>query len=214
MKKQLLAVLLLFSACVPLNGGNTPVAEQPIRLFATPATRSWLDEFYACAARQNAVIALTDPASAQLTLRLGEPEEGLSQPAFQIGEEHIEVVVHPDSPLRDLTLEQARALFAGQASEDVQVWVFAAESDVQQVFNRQVMAGQVVTSLARLATSPEEMAEALSAETKAVGLLPGREVAGRGVRGVLILPSVPVLVIAHVPVEGGIQNLLACLQAE
>jgi len=213
MRNLLLVLLAFFSACVPAGAGTTPVPQEVIAVFATPASRPWLEKFYPCTARQQVALALTDLASAQLILRLGEPPE-LSQPAYQIGEEQIQVVVAADSPLHDLTRQQVRALFAGQSQADVQVWVFSAESDVQQVFNRQVMEGEGITSLARLASGPEEMAESLSAEINAIGLLPGRMVAGRGVRGVWTLPGVPVLVIAAAPLEGAIPNLLACVQAE
>ncbi|MGC8856907.1 MAG: hypothetical protein ACP5QU_08915 [Anaerolineae bacterium] len=212
MRALLLVLLMFVTACAP--GTTSPPATQTvIGVFATPASRPWLEKFYPCAAKQQVALALTDLASAQLILRLGEPE-GLSQPAFQIGEEQIEVVVPAGSPLRDLGREEVRALFVGQGQENVQVWVFSPASDVQQVFDRQLMGGQGITSLARLASGPEEMAEALSAQVNAIGLLPGRLVPPRGVRGVWILPGVPVIVIAAAPVEGGIQNFLACLQAE
>ncbi len=213
MRNLFLVLLVFLTACAPAGTARTPASQGVIGVFATPASRPWLEKFYPCAANQQVALALTDPASAQLILRLGEPREG-SQPAFQIGEEQIEVVVPADSPLGELTREQVRALFAGRGQEDAQVWVFAPESDVQQVFAQQVMGGQGITSLARLASGPEEMAEALSAEVNAIGLLPGRLVPERGVRGVWILPGVPVIVIAVAPVEGMIQNLLACLQAE
>ena len=81
---------------------------------------------------------MDDSSVADIILRVGEPEF-LASPAYQIDTEEILIVTHRQSPVQNLTLEEARALFAGQGDPSVQVWVYASEEDVQEVFDQFVM---------------------------------------------------------------------------
>ncbi len=121
------------------------------------------------------------------------------------------IVVSRQSSLQDLTKEQAQALFAGQGDLSAQVWVYASGADIQRVFDQLMMAGRSETSLARLATSPQEMSDALTADPNAVGILP-RRLLGNGLREVYTIPSAPVLAITRSEPQGAVKDLLACLQ--
>ena len=152
-------------------------------------------DLYDCAAGTSVVLAReTDPGSAQITLRLGEPEI-LVAPAFEIDTEHILIVTHRESPVQNLSLEQARALFAGEGDPGAQVWVYASGEDLQGYFDQAVMSGRRVSSFARLAVSPQQMSEVLSAEPDAVGILPRHWKMGN-VREVFDAGSVPVLALS------------------
>jgi hypothetical protein len=89
--------------------------------------------------------------------------------------------------------------------------VFAAVEDVQQIFDREVLHGSPVTSLARLATSPQQMSDTLNAENGAVGVLPRHWKAGTA-RDVYTIPDVPVLAILKSEPQGVVRDLLSCLQ--
>lgn len=151
-----------------------------------------------------------DPSTADIVLRIGEPPF-LDSPAYQIDKEEILIVTHPQSPLQNLTLEEARTLFAGQGGSSVQVWVYASGEDVQEVFDQVVMVGRTVTPSARLAVNPQQMSDVLVNESNAVGILPRRWKAGDA-REVFSVATVPVLAITDSQPEGMIQQLLACLQ--
>ena len=153
-----------------------------------------------------------DPTTADIVLRVGEPEF-LASPAYQIDEEEILIVTHRQSPVQNLTLEEARALFAGQGDASVQVWVYASEEDVQQVFDQFVMAERSVTSSARLAVNPQEMSDTLVNEANAVGILPRHWKVG-DVREVFSVATVPVLAITQSEPQGVIKELIACLQSK
>ena len=142
---------------------------------------------------------------------MGEPEKLLS-PAYQIDEEEILVVTHRESPVQNLSLEEAGALFAGRGDPAVQVWVYASETDVQKVFDQFVMAERSVTSSARLAVNPQEMSDMLVNESNAVGILPRHWKVGDDVREVFSVATVPVLAITQAEPESVIKELLACLQ--
>jgi hypothetical protein len=231
MKKYLLILLLLLTACrqVPEgSGASAPEAEpSTLRVQYTAAARPWLAALQDCAPGQAATLLL-EPRSSDffdpnidLAMRIGGPAV-FSGPAYQIGEEEIVLVVHPQNPVALLDQEAARRLFAGQVANwqelggpdlTVQVWVFAASEDVQQAFDAAILQGTPAASTARLATSLEAMAAGVGSDPAAVGLLPASQVP-ETVRGLHLEEPirVPVLVLANAEPDGALAEILACLQ--
>jgi hypothetical protein len=202
----LLFSFLLFS-CAP----STPLATpQVVTVYSTSAAQPWLDPLYACAEASAVISRIDDSSAADIVLRVGEPEF-LIFPAFQIDSEEILIVTHRQSPIQHLTLEEARALFAGQGDPPVQVWVYASEEDVQGVFDQFVMDGRHVTPSARLAVNPQQMSDTLVNEVNTVGILPRRWKVG-DIREVLSVATVPVLAMTNSEPQGVIKELIACLQ--
>jgi len=183
---------------------------QRITVYSTSAAQPWLTPLYACAGSSSVISRVDDPSSADVILRVGEPEF-LVSPAYQIDTEDILIVTHRQSPVQNLTLEEARALFAGQGDPSVQVWVYASEEDVQVVFDQFVMEGRSVTPTARLAVNPQQMSDTLVNELNTLGILPRHWKAG-DVRDVYLVATVPVLAITQNEPEGVIKALLSCLQ--
>lgn len=201
-------LFILLTACSPATPASTP---QFVTVFATSAAEPWLAELYDCAAQASVTVSRSpDDQTAQIALWLGEPEN-LTTPAFEIDTEEILVVTHRQSPVQDLTLDAARALFSGQGDPSVQVWVYASDADVQRAFDQLVMAGRGVTSFARLAVSPQHMSDVLNAESNAVGILPRRWKAGEA-REVYTAGALPVLAVTKTRPEGKVKELIACLQ--
>ena len=208
--KLCLGCMLVFiiASCAPTA---TPIPETRIvSVYNTPVTQPWLTEVYACAPAGTIISVTSDPFEAEISLRLGEPDI-LTTPAFQIDAEDILVVTHRQSPVQNMTVEAVRELFAGQGDPSVQVWVYALGEDVQRVFDQAVMEGRSVTSLARLATSPQHMSDTLNNQPNTVGILPRRWKAGDS-RFVYTIPEVPVLAIVNEEPRGEIQAIIACLQ--
>lgn len=209
-RKDMILLLLfsfLFYSCSPATPLATP---QVVTVYSTSAAQLWLPQFYECAGSSVVMSRVDDPSTADIVLRIGEPPF-LDSPAYQIDKEEILIVTHPQSPLQNLTLEEARTLFAGQGGSSVQVWVYASGEDVQEVFDQVVMVGRTVTPSARLAVNPQQMSDVLVNESNAVGILPRRWKAGDA-REVFSVATVPVLAITDSQPEGMIQQLLACLQ--
>lgn len=180
-------------------------------MYATPAAQPWLTELYDCAANQSATLRLTDsPSDAAIYIRIGEPNV-LMTPAYQINTEEILIVTHRESPIQNLTLEEARMLFAGQGDSSARVWVYASDTDMQIVFDQLVMAGRSVSSSASLAVSPGQMSDVVNAESGAVGILPRHWIAGN-VREVYSLGNVPILAIVKEEPQGIVKELISCLQ--
>ena len=204
-------LFVLVSFLLVSCGPSTPLARQQIvTVYSTSAAQPWLAPLYACAGSIAVLSRVDDLTSADIILRVGEPEF-LNSPAFEIDTEDILIVTHRESTIQNLTLEEARALFAGQGDPSVQVWVYASEEDMQKVFDQVVMAGRNVTSSARIAVNPRQMSDTLVNESNAVGIL-ARHCKAGNVREVFTVATVPVLAITKSEPQGVIKELIACLQ--
>ena len=205
-------LFLLFSFVLFSCSPPTPSIVPPlITVYSTSAAQPWLPPLYECAGTSSAISRVDDPATADISLRVGEPPF-LNSPAFQIDTEEILIVTHRQGPIQHLTVEEARALFTGMGDPSVQIWVYASGEDLQEVFNQVLMAGGSVSSSARLAVNIQQMSDALVNESNTVGILPRHWKAG-DVREVFSVATVPVLAITASEPQGVIQELLACLQS-
>lgn len=204
-----LCLLICLSACAPVT--QAAPAQVVISIYNPPAADPWLQEAFTCAEEQAVVLSVVnDPGTADLQLRIGEPP-GLTGPAYQIDTEEILVVTHRESPVQNLSLEQVRELFAGRGDPSVQVWVYSDGDDIQRAFEALVMQGGLVTSLARLAVTPQQMSDVLNTELNTVGVLPRHWKTGTP-RQVYSAGTVPVLAVTRAEPEGALASLIACLQ--
>lgn len=183
---------------------------QLISVYSTSAAQPWLSPLYECAGTQVIISRVDDPAAADITLRIGEPEF-LVSPAYQIDTEEILIVTHRQSLVQNLSLEEARALFAGRGDPSAQVWVYAEGEDVQEVFDRYLMEGGGVTPSAMLSVSPQQMSDTLVNDSNTVGILPRRWKAGDA-REVFSVATVAVLALTESEPQGPVRELIACLQ--
>ena len=214
-------VLILLAGCNPPMPAATPVS---IAVQYSAATAPWLTGIYDCAgvnvvtAEQRAV-EFQDPQSVDMAIRIGQPDN-LNFPAYQIGSEEILVIVNPKNPVKSLTAEQVRRIFNGQtlswqgvggSNTQVQAWVYSSGEDIQQIFESLALDGSPVTSNARLATSPDEMALAIGNDVNAVGILT-QSLKGDNVSDAFLVATVPVLALTKSAPQGAVQTLIACLQ--
>jgi hypothetical protein len=216
----LITTLAILAACTPA----TPTVEpQTITVQYTAAAQPWLSDLYACAGK-NILVAQPRPADyfdphADLALRVGQPAV-LTTPAYRIGMEDVLVVVNRAAPVASLTAAQVEELFSGRVTDwnqvsagtsgKVQIWVLPSGDDVEEIFEATVLNGTPVTSLARLANSPDEMIRAIASDENAVGVLPVRGKPG-DVTSVFTAASVPVLAITPTKPTGASLQILACL---
>jgi hypothetical protein len=211
MKKPFFIFLLasfIISSCTPAT--QTAMELQIVNVYATSAAQPWLTKLYTCAQDLSVTLNLKadDP---DISLRLGEPENIIS-PIYKIDEEEILIVTNRESPIQNLTLQEAQDLFAlGNPTGSAQVWVYSSDADVQIAFDQLVLKGRSVTSLAKLATSPQQMSDLLNAEKDSVGIIPRHWKTGT-VREVFSAGFVPVLAVTKDEPQGAVKELIACLQ--
>jgi hypothetical protein len=202
----LISSFLLFSC----STSTPPPTPQVVSVYSSSFTQPWLTELYDCAAGSSVTIRLSDSASAaDIRLQIGEPE--VASFAYQIDSEEILIVAQRQSPVQNLTLDEAQALFMGLGDPAVQVWVYASDADVQRVFDQFVMEGRSVTSSALVAVSPQQMSDTLVNQPNTVGILPRHWKVGDS-RVVFSAGTVPVLALTRSEPAGVVKSLLACLQ--
>lgn len=211
MRRSLIVLLILFSVLISsCSATPTPATPKLVSVYSTFAAEPWLPLLYDCAGTSVVLSRVDDAASAAIALRVGEPKV-LTSSAYQIDSEDILIVTNRQSPVQNLTLEGARALFAGQGDPSVQVWVYSSGADVQEVFDQAVMAGSSVTPSARVAVTPQQMSDTLVKESNTVGILPRHWKVGDD-REVYSVGTVPVLAITPTEPQGVIKELIGCLQ--
>src|SRR3990172_5204866 len=104
------------AACAPSASVATP---QMVTVYATDAAQPWRTELYTCAADLSAVLNVSAD-SPDIFLRLGQAAN-MTAPAFQIDTEDVLIVVNKQSPVGNLTLEQAGIFFPGPGDPTAQV---------------------------------------------------------------------------------------------
>lgn len=215
---QLLLLASLITACAPRTGAApTP---QVITVYASPAAQPWQTDLFTCAADLSLSIELNDtPTSADIQLRLGEPPD-LDMPAYQVGSDDILVVIHPETGISTLTLEQVRNIFTGRVRNwsevggndiPIEVWAFSSTEDIEEIFEQAVLDGLRIMPQANLAVTAQAMSDAVGTTPGAIGILNRRWKAGN-TREAFLITSVPVLAISRTEESGVIKDLLACLQ--
>ena len=211
MRKTISFLLILFTLLASSCSTGTPPPSTPVvvSVYSSSAAEPWLSPLYDCAGTSAVLSRVDDTSTADIVLQIGEPT-ALSTPAFQIDTEEILIVTHRQSPIQNLTLDQAQTLFA-QGDPSVQVWVYASDTDVQSAFDQFVMKGRSTLPSARVAVSPQQMSDTLVNESNAVGILPRHWKAG-DVRDVFSAGTVPVLALTRSEPQGVIKELIACLQ--
>lgn len=206
-------VHLLFFVSIGISScstGTVPATPEVVSVYSTSAAEPWLPALYECAGSSSVLNRVDDSSVAEIILRVGEPKFPSSH-AYQIDTEEILIVTHRQSPVQNLTLEDARALFAGQGDPSVQVLVYAPGVDVQDVFDQFVMEGRPVTSSALIAPTAQQMSDTLNDQMNTVGIVPGHWKMGDS-RFVYSIPDIPVLALTQSEPAGAIRDLLTCLQ--
>jgi hypothetical protein len=198
---------LLLSSCSTSTPQPTP---QIVTVYSTSAATPWLSDVYSCSETIAVISRVDDPSAADISLQVGEPAY-LSSPAYQIDEEEILIVTNRQSPVQNLTLPEAQALFMGFGDPSVQMWVYDPAEDVFGAFDQFVMNGRTVSSSAYMALTPQQMSDVLNSESNAVGILPRHWKAG-DVREVYSVATVPVLAITQNEPDGSVNQIIGCLQ--
>ena len=212
---------LLLASCS--NPASSPTAI-PITLQYTASTQPWLVSIYDCAGNtailtQQTSANLQDLQVADLAIRMGQPENP-DTPAYQIGTDDLLVIVNSQNPVKLLTFAQVHSLFIGQIQDwkdvggenaPVQVWSFSIQEDIQGIFNHLNLGDSPVTSTTRLASTPDEMTQAISKDINSIGII-NRRLKTSGVQDVFTVSSVPVLALSRSNSAEGIFSIISCLQ--
>lgn len=121
---------------------------------------------------------MAEPGAYLLTDHLPEDGPDSQVMAWPIGQDGIAVIVHPDTPVTQLSAEQLRSIYLGHISnwhdvggDDQAITVFSREdgSGTRAEFERLVMGARQTTQSAQVAPSSASMVEGISKTKGAIG---------------------------------------------
>ncbi|MCU0485283.1 MAG: substrate-binding domain-containing protein [Anaerolineales bacterium] len=237
MRVFLAAVLLavLTSACSGLVFQPPPPTPQVIAITFTPAVRTWQPAFQKCAAPESEIRLLIEEIpwthmkfESGLSIRLGSPTMEAQFYAAQIGEEQVVLVVHPENPLSELSVDDVRSIYNGQITtwdelgvsytKNVAAWSYPEGDELSQIFQAAVWSSGQPAIQAFLAPDPQAMLEVVRDNPGAIGYLPSSWLDKAELKPVTLEPEVtaalrhPVLVISAHELQGLERSLVSCLQ--
>ncbi len=213
-KVILVLLTLILAACQPLPAVQvTPQA--PLKVSVSPSL-NWLEnDLAACAASAGTAVQRADSESvdADILLQLGGNENEAY--AAVLGQEQLAVIVHPNNPLTEVSLEDAQAIFSGQMTtwpdgSEILAWSLPASSDVHAA----LLEAGFAFNRNGLAANPQIMLTAVAGNPAAIGYLPVQwvddSVRVLEVTGLQI--EIPILAISAQEPQGQARALLVCLQ--
>lgn len=224
MKHALLSLALLLAfitACAPLTVTTPPPEPQVVRVTYSATLRPWVDALHACA-RQTPEIALIiderslaspDLETADLTLWFGEPPQGYTGTAFNLGADEIVILAGSNLNSSRVSLLRLREIYSG-AESDIQPWSYGQGSDIRLIFDQVVLAGAPPSLDVLLAPNPAAMLEAIAANPSAIGYVPKSWLSG-DVQPIAVDGDAfwqPVLALTATEPQGGLRDFIACLQ--
>lgn len=171
--------LLLLAACQP--AASAPAEPKPTPQMITlshPSELRWLGpSFNACAAETTVSVLIVDETdNPDAVLYWGEP---LNAPGelFQLGEETLVLVTHPENPATALRFSEAQDMFSGTVNswpngDELTVYVLPAGNPVQEVFESALGAGIPRSVDIQVAPSLEAMQQYVADDPDALGVLP------------------------------------------
>lgn len=237
-----LASLLLivgFAGCQPQATPALPAPTPQVIPVSLDPSIEWLRPVIsACADQHPGVAVLMQEYQASALPESGSPNVIIhwgdggqtAENTFSLGQSQLSLVLHPSSPVDELSVAQATALFSGQANsladlqienceecagaiEQVQIWLLPQESSAGQLFEAALSPFGGFTPRAKIAPSLETMRAAVEADPLAIGVLPIQS-AGDQLR---VMPlegtTHPILAFIGSQPAGPLLDWLLCLQS-
>ena len=223
---EILLIMILLSGCSTAENEVNLYTDEPYRVYLTPSLHPMWPAFQACAAANPQAVYIFKErfydqiGSADLIIRLGEPEE---LPAFAaiLAEEEIVVVLNGENSVTTLSKRQIQNIFHGAIDSweevggqgEIRVWALLEADEASQLFNKHILYPLRLTPYTRLAPDAEFLLQALQKDPNAIGYLPHAWV-DENINTIDVGIKVPVLVLADEEPQGDLRQLVLCLQGE
>lgn len=224
----ILLVIAILSACNSTGGQEDLIDE--VRIGISPEAMPTSDAVALCARsvfgiQSKVTILQIAPAlfasnNLDIGIRLGETDSTFSF-LTKLADERIEVIVNSSNPIDALETEQIRGLFNGSITswaeingqqEIVEVWIASESDEARQIFISEFLLGQVVTSMARIAVSPDFTLSAVRDDPNAIALIASAWI-DSSVRALAIGLQIPLLAVTQQEADGQVREVIACLQS-
>lgn len=192
-------ILLIFLAGCTTSAPSVPVDMEIVTIQRSPVLGWMGSAMNQCAFDSGIQLLVEEQISremklegADLSISWGEPET-FGAFSITLGMDSLVVIVHPDNPLVELTLEQVQNLFAGEvrswqpllqecetctsasieavANLQVNMWIYPDGHEFQVVGDDILLKGSKPYPTAHLAASPEMMLDQVAGNSSAIGLI-------------------------------------------
>lgn len=233
MKKFLVLVCMLISACSPPPTATIPPSPQPVIVTYSPNLEKIEEALNECAENHSefALIIEKRPANSiqfgdsDLTVWWGDKPGSVTY-AYPLAQDELVIVLNQANPNYSLATNELLALFGGKVlnwneistfQHEVSSWIYPPENELRETFQENIMREVKLTPLSYLAPNPQAMLEAIARDPGAIGFLP-RSWLSQDVLQSRIdsdLQSAldkPLLALTKTQPQGGILILLDCLQ--
>ncbi len=239
MKTKTTSILLIFgwilAACQPAVMAPLPAIITPLRIVITPANAHFASLIERCTSELPEVTAVVDiipfadakNAVFDLAITSGE---GLTNQTYSLGEGQLILIVHPSNPVDSLTADQISGIFGGfyptwqsiipeQTGEEpnkaIQVFSYSQSDDLGKLFINEWMGDTILSLRAFFPPDPQEMVKSVADDPMAIGYIPAAWKSS-SVKKINTLSEInyPVLMSTLKEPEGGLRELMGCLQKE
>lgn len=236
MSRVILLVLMtgLLVGCVAQPSAVPTVTPQVLRVEIS-SSLDWLRPEMAECVQQSSVLSLSVKTNTLLEQSLNQADVLLhwsDQPVtegftFELGEERLAVIVHPDNPLEAMDLSMVKDMYYGQVTVwpgtdaavggAIQPWVLPEDSEAQGLFERVAISNSQIIRTAKIAPTPAAMLEMVASDPQAIGFLPSRWL-DSSVRSIELSASwvdnliMPILAVTAAEPTGLTRDWLLCIQ--
>jgi phosphate transport system substrate-binding protein len=181
---------VILTGCRAASPAAATAAPPEIWQIQIPPSLAWMGpELNVCALKQPGVALLveTQPQTAgetgpaQIILRWGDPPAPDTNTWYQIDEDNLVIIVHPDNPLTEITPSQLRQIFTGQVRswsdfsefpESLAPIDLPEENEIRQALAVAIGENPSLPLNAMIAADAETMRQAVAAQFGAIGYIP------------------------------------------
>ena len=228
-----LIFIFLFVSCSPQVEYAAPAEVPEIwQVFLSPTLDGVQEDLQTCLAETNVKIVLEEGYHYQegkdysLVLLWGDSD--VSNDAFVLLQDTLNVVVNKDNPLQEISISELADIYSGNVNTweevnsgladlgEVELWVYPPGVDIEKKQSEIVLPFEEVRPDASIAPNAAVMLETVQGHKNAVGLLPGIWM-DDSVKQIKILelgdsPEIPVIMIIPAEIREKYSGILSCFE--
>jgi len=183
-----LILILALTACQQATLEPSPLPSPALRQIQITPSLNWLRQTMSDCIKQQSNVHLAviekpaakiDPTQADIVLRWGISEV-TDKNTILLGWDSLAVIVNPDNPVENITLQNLITIFSGQqqewanitgSSKTIELWIYSEQDDIQGNFSS-LTGTKMFSQSAYLAPDAAAVLEAVASHPSAIGFVP------------------------------------------
>ena len=202
------------------------------QIFISPTLSGFTEELQTCLTDTNVTLILDEGyyyrESQEYSLVLLWGDMAVSGDAYVLLQDSFMVVVNPDNPLLEISLNQLMDIYSGNISSweqvnpsltglgEIQTWAYPPGVDIEKEQSNRILPFEEIRPDAGIAPNAESMLEMVRDTPGSIGLLPGiwidESIKQISILGEISEHNVPVLMIAPAEIRENYAGILSCFQ--